>query len=226
MRQSVRKGVLGLFAGLATICLLSLPAAANTATLAFVNLSGTTPGTIEFFNADEESMSTWHVPSGVSCSTGGAGNVSLTLSGGPTSGSVTGSITTCRPFTFFGADLFCSSTTVTLGGTWSAVSTPGTFTATADAVSIIRRNTGTSPNCHSVATVFCTSTVTGYSLSGIISAQGTLPTLTTSDTVTLAGSTPLGNVTITGTATECGTLSGLNNGSIGFHTKMQVVSVP
>src|ERR1044071_8613725 len=62
MRHRVTQGAIGLVAGLATICLLSLPTSATTATLEFVNVTGTTPGSINVFNEDSELVTSIPVP--------------------------------------------------------------------------------------------------------------------------------------------------------------------
>jgi hypothetical protein len=229
MRHRVGQGVLGLVAGLATICLLSLPASANTATLQFVNVTGTTPGRIAFFTSDGEPSDPWLpdvlLPTGSTCSSGTANNFTLTLSGGPSSGGLAGSITTCRAYVL-GSSQFCEYLTVALTGTWSTAGMYRTYNATATMSMIVKRNTGTTHNCHSVATTFCTISVDDIFLSGIITGQGTGPTLGTSDTLTMSGTSPDGSVTVSGSASVCGLWILINTGYVEVNSKAHVVSVP
>jgi hypothetical protein len=122
MRHRCGRGVVGLVAGLAAICLLSLPAAANTGTVDFVNLTGTTPGNITIYDANEEIVTSIAIPgtTGLTCSTD-PGGITVTTTGS-TSGDITIVFTNkCNAFALFGQ--WCSYMSGTLTGTYTYITT-------------------------------------------------------------------------------------------------------
>ena len=236
MRHRFGKGVVGLVAGLAAICLLSLPAAANTGTLEFINSTTGTPGNITVYNADSEPVTVVTVPSptGLTCSTG-ANGITATTSGS-TSGTITIVFTNnCGSF-FTGSGttsvLWCSYMSGTITGTYTHITT-GTNSSKHQYTSasvdppgitvVLRKNTGT--NCHSTTTTFCTITVTGFAVSGFLTSANS-HTLDVSDTATVIGNSPLGSVVVTGTATACGLFIGANDGHTSINAHLHVTSVP
>jgi hypothetical protein len=234
MRHRVAKGVVGLAAGLAAICLLSLPTAAATATLEFINLTGTTPGTITVFNADEEEVTSIPVPgTGETCSTGST-DITVTTTGTSSTTSGSGTIhidltSLCSVF-YAGSTWWCSHIVGGFSGTWTHSTTstntftsnPGSTTGTSTPLVVqLRKNTGTSPDCHSVTTTFCTITIYPFAVSGIITSPGM--ELATSDTATVAGSNFPGDLSVSGTATTCGIFIAANNGSASINAKVHVV---
>jgi hypothetical protein len=234
MRHRVPKGAVGLVAGLAAICLLSLPTAATTATLEFVNLTGTTPGTITVFNADEEVVTSIPIPgTGETCSTD---QVTITMNTTGTSSPTSGSGTIHVNFTslcsvfYAGSIWWCSHIVGGLSGTWTHsttsvntyTSSPGSTTGTSTPIVVqLRKDISDLHNCHDVTTTFCTITIYPLAVSGIITSPGMH--LATSDTATVAGSNFPGDLTVSGTATTCGIFIGANNGSASINAKVHVV---
>jgi hypothetical protein len=225
MRHRIGKGAVGLVAGIAAICLLSLPASANTKNLDFVNLTGTTPGNITVYNADDEAVTTVSLPgtAGLTCSTNPTTSTAITATlTGTTTGTITIVITnSCGAFVS-GTNQFCSYLTATLSGTYTATKTY-TSTSTGTVSVVLKKNTGTTHNCHSVTTTQCTITLTGLTVSGLITSAGALPTLANSDTATVVGSSLTGSLLVSGTAAACGSFIGGNNGSASINAKVHVV---
>jgi hypothetical protein len=221
MRHRLGRGVTGVVAGLAAICLLSLPAAANTATLTFVNVTGTTPGTITLLNADDDPAFNLPLPgpAGVSCSTGTTA-VSTTLTGGGSSGDISLTFTSnCSAFTL-GTNQFCAFMSGSFTGTWLSNGSYTSTTGTTAITVLLRKNTGTTHNCHTVTTTFCTVSVDGITLGGTITSANALPTLADSDTATVTGSSGNGTLLVSGNATTCGLFIGANNGSVAINAKV------
>jgi hypothetical protein len=226
MRHRLGKGVVGIVAGFATIGLLSLPAAANTKNIEFVNLTGTTPGNITVFNADDEPVTTMALPgtAGLTCSTNSTTSTAMDifLSGTATTGVISIYMTNrCGAFVS-GTNQFCSYLTAVINGTYTATKSYTSSSLGTVAV-VLKKNTGTTHNCHSVTTTNCTLTMTGLSVSGIIGSIGALPTLANSDVATMAGSSPNGSLLVSGTASACGLFIGGNNGSASINVKVHVV---
>jgi hypothetical protein len=222
MRHRLGRGVVGLVAGLAAICLLSLPAAANTKNLAWVNLTGTTPGNLTFYNADDEPVASIPLP-GLPCSTDSTTStaISTTLTGS-TTGTISVTLTnSCSGFVS-GTNNFCSYITATLTGTYTATKTY-TSTSTGTVTVLLKKNTGTTLLCHSVTTTVCTITLTGLAISGSFISNPVLPTLNNSNNITVAGGSPNGSVLVSGTAAACGVFIGANNGSASINAKWHVV---
>ena len=229
MRHRLGKAVVGLVTGLVAICLLALPAAANTATIQFINSTTGTPGNVTIFNADEEEVASFPLPgtTGLSCSTGTNG-ISATLVGTATAGTNTVTFTNhCNAFVV-SAIRYCSFMSGTLTGTYTSTGTATTYTSatTTSITLLIRKNPGTTHNCHSTTTTLCTIGVTGLSVSGSIASANSLPTLAVSDTATIGGGSPVGSLLVTGTATDCGIFIGSNNGLITITAHVHAVSVP
>jgi hypothetical protein len=228
MRHRLGKGVVGLVAGLAAIGLLSLPAAANTATIQFINSSTGTPGNVTIFNADEEAVASFPLPgtTGLSCSSGTNG-ISAALAGTATGGTITVTFTNhCNAFVVSSIQ-YCSFMSGTLTGTYALTGTVKTYTSTntSGITLLIRKNTGTTHNCHTTTTTFCTVIVTGLSVSGIITSANPLPTLAVSDTATIGGGSSVGGLLVSGTATTCGVFIGFNNGFITMTAHVHAASV-
>jgi hypothetical protein len=239
MHHRLGKGVVGLIAGVASICLLALPAPADeTASIEFVSsTTGTQPGNITIYNPDEEALTSIPLPTpGPPCSTG-ASTPTLTVTGSSSTTSGSGTIAIaftnqCKTFTTgSGTTLvqWCRFTTGTWSGTWthsatsantfdSDILTPG-FTVT------LRRNTGTTHSCHSVANNFCTMSFGDLPISGTINSPGM--ELASSATVTFSGQTPaVGDLLVTGSATDCGIFIAANNGSLSVNAHVHVESNP
>jgi hypothetical protein len=227
MHHRFGRGVVGLVAGLAAICLLSLPAAANTKNLAFVNVTGTTPGSITFYNSDEELVTSVAVPSppGMTCSTEPTTSTNITATLTSSTPSTIGTIAitfTSLCITFgSGTTSWCFYIGMTITGTYTATKT---YTSTSSNTTVLKKNTGPTPVCHAVNTApWCTLSVTGWPVSGIITSTNALPTLNNSDTFTIAGTSAVGSLIASGTATTCGLFIAANNGYVGINGKLHVV---
>jgi hypothetical protein len=226
MRHRLGKGVIGLAACLA-ICLQSLPASANTKNLEFVNVTGTTPGVITVYNADEEALTGIAIPgpAGATCSTDPTTSTAIAATLASSTPATDGTITltytnACGAF-LSGTTRWCSYTTWTIGGTYDATKN---YSSTSVINVILKKNTGTTHNCHSVSTSpWCTAAVTGISVTGLISSAIPLPTLTNSDTATVAATSSTGSLVVSGTATTCGLFIAANNGSVSINAKVHVV---
>jgi hypothetical protein len=237
MRHRFGKGVIGLVAGLAAICLLSLPASANTATIQFTHSTTGTPGTIDVYNADEEIVTSVPVGSTTTptCSTGATG-ISVTTNGTLTTTSGGGTISivftnNCSAFTTgtgTGATRWCSSMNGTFTGTWTHVTgSAKTYTSNAATLTVVlQKDAATAPthNCHSLLPGTCTIVVGPITVSGLITST-TIPTLAVSDTATVAGGANLGDLTVVGTAANCGLFIGANNGFATINAHVHVTAV-
>jgi hypothetical protein len=236
MRHRFTKGAVGLVAGLAALCLLSLPASANTATIDFIHSTTGTPGNISVYNADEEVVTS--VPVGstttVTCSTGTTSGLSVTVGGTTTSsgGSISISFNNrCSAFTTgAGTTLvrWCSTMTGTFTGSWVHNTTSGkTYTSSGSITAVLKKDAAAAPthNCHAVTTGTCTITVGSISVNGIINSA-TIPTLAVSDTAGVAGGSAAGTSVVTGSATDCGVFIAANNGFATINAHVHVTSVP
>jgi hypothetical protein len=232
MRHRFAKGAVGLAAGIAAICLLALPAPALTATIEFVNSTTGTPGNITVYNADEEVVTSVPVPgTGLPCSTGSnLLTVVVTGNSSTTSGSGTISIAFnnyCSSFTTGPTTslvYWCSFTTGTWSGPWThAATSVNTYTSnlTGTLSVILRKDTGTTKNCHTVTTTFCTITTSALTITGIVTSPGM--ELLTSATGTVGGSSNVGDLLVTGTATNCGVFIAANNGFASISAHVHVV---
>jgi hypothetical protein len=234
MRHRFGKGVAGLLAGLIAICLLSLPTAANTATVQFIHSTTGTPGSINVFNADEELVAS--IPLGSTttptCSTG-SGGFSVSVTGTLTTVSGGGTITVifnnhCRAFAI-GTVRWCSSMTGTFSGTWAHITgSAKTYTSSNTVFTIVlRKDHATAPthNCHSVSSTSCTIFAGPVTVNGSITST-TIPTLAISDTVTVNGGSVVESLTVVGTGVDCGQFLGANNGYLTVSSYGHVTSVP
>jgi hypothetical protein len=225
MRHRLGRGVVGLVAGLAAICLLSLPASANTKYLEFVNITGTTPGAITIFNEDGDAVVSIAIPgpAGLKCSTDPTFStpIAATLAGATTGTIAITMNNRCNPFVAGGIN-WCSYHNVTMTGTYTATKTYSSASAINE---VLRKNvTGTPHNCHNVNSgPWCNIVTTGISVSGIITSSAALPTLTNSDTITINGSSATGTVVVTGTPTTCGIFIAANGGSFSINGRFHVV---
>jgi hypothetical protein len=238
MRHRLGRGVVGLAVGLAAVCLLSLPASANTMNLEFIHLNTatSTPGNITIYNADEEVVEVIAIGSGtptLTCSTDPTTSTAITATATGTATTGTFEIAfnnRCRAFTTGAGTTqvrWCEFLSGTLAGTYvngtsttssnytsASVDPPG-FTA------ILRKNVGTTHNCHTVTTTFCTRNFSNLTVIGAISTHN-LPTLAVSDEVTMTGTTNVGDMWVGGTAADCGLLVIANNGSFSINARVHV----
>jgi hypothetical protein len=231
MRHRFGKGVIGLVAGLAAICLMSLPASANTATIEFIHSTTGTPGAITVINADGETVTS--VPLGSTttptCSTSST-TVTVTVTGTTPSagGSISIALSNCSAFVQ-GTTRWCSTTTGTFTGAWThGATSANTYTSTATSITVVlRKDSATAPthNCHAVETGTCTLVVGPLTVNGPINST-TLPALAVSNTATANGSSDAETLTVTGTAANCGVFIGGNNGSVSISAHVHVTSVP
>jgi hypothetical protein len=227
MRHRFSKSMAGLVAGLATICLLALPAPANTVSAAFVNLAGSSPGNLTIYNEDGDPLTSIPLPGTLTCSMSPTSFGVTATSSTTYSGTFTMYFTyRCQPFVF-GTNQFCSYTYGTLAGTYSkGGGTTHTYTSSTDFFGsftiVLRKNLGTPHNCQTTTTTSCHLKLSGLSVSGTITSAG-LPTLAYSDTATVAGSTPgWGSLEVIGTLTECGLFVAANLGSVSINAKVHV----
>jgi hypothetical protein len=251
MRHRFGKGVVGLVAGLAALCLLALPAPAAdvTATIGFISsTTGTVPGNITVYNADEEAVTSIPLPgAGLTCSTGTT-NLTVSVTGASnTTTSGTGNISIlfnnyCGSFTTgAGTALtrWCAFMTGHFRGTWNHISGTTTTTSTHTFASnissttlpyppltvVLRKNSTTGThNCHTLHTGSCTITTSNFPISGIINSPNMH--LNVSDTIIFSGSSNVGDGTVTGTAADCGIFIGANNGSGSITGHVHIVSNP
>jgi hypothetical protein len=248
MRHRFGKGVVGLVAGLAALCLLALPAPAAdvTATIGFIN-STTGAGNITVYNADEEAITSIPLPgTGLTCSTGN-NNLTVTVTGASnTSTSGTGNISIflnnyCGSFTTgtgTGLVRWCAFMTGHLSGTWNHITSTTTTNSThtftsgissttppyALVVTLRKNSTTGTHNCHTLHTGSCTITTSNLPITGIINSPNMH--LAVSDTAIFSGSSNVGDVLVTGTAADCGIFIGANNGSASITGHVHVVSNP
>jgi hypothetical protein len=251
MRHRFGKGVVGLVAGLAAICLLALPAPAAdfSATIAFISsTTGTVPGNITVYNADEEPVTSIPVPgTGLTCSTGST-NLTVAVTGASTqtstppstSGSGTISIlftNYCGSFTTgSGTTLvrWCAFMTGHIRGTWTHTATStSTFASNISSTTppyppltvILRKNSTTGTHdCHTLHTGSCTITIGNLPIAGIINSPSMH--LVVSDTAIFSGASNVNDLVVTGTAGDCGLFIGANNGSASITAHVHVVSNP
>lgn len=193
-----------IIAAVATVALLSLPAAANT--VAVTITSGTltlkTPAGAVIDDIDLASP-------GSAC----AGGVSsMTTAGSPSTGTVGATLRWDDAVTVNGQS-FVMNMTMTLSGTY--VLPVGTYgvSGTGTATAVFVRSTGLGSCTKSGGAGSCTVTAANIGWTGTLFAANAA-TLVAGDSASLAGGNAPPFTAVSGTATNCGTLTPLNGGSV------------